>query len=76
VLVLSELAGPGLEQVLDPELTPELAVRMTEECRRLYSCLGDDTPRAVGRWKGTPTPRSLQSSDVVPQTVERKLRTI
>ena len=45
VLVLSELVGPGLEQVLDPELAPELAVQMAEECRRLYGRLGDDTLR-------------------------------
>ena len=51
VLVLSELVGPGLEEVLDPELTPELAVQMAEECRRLYGRLGDDTLCAVARWK-------------------------
>ena len=45
VLVLSELEGPGFEEVFDTELTPELAVQMAEECRRLYSCLGDDTLR-------------------------------
>jgi len=78
VLVLSELAGPGLEEVLDPELTPELAVQMAEECRRLYSCLGDDTLRAVARWKmeGHTNAEIAAKLECVPQTVERKLRTI
>ena len=78
VLVLSELAGPGLEQVLDPEPTPELAAQMAEECRRLYGCLGDDTLRAVARWKmeGHTNAEIAAKLGCVPQTVERKLRTI
>jgi len=78
VLVLSELAGPGLEEVFDTELTPELAVQMAEECRRLYSCLGDDTLRAVARWKmeGHTNAEIAAKLECVPQTVERKLRTI
>jgi DNA-directed RNA polymerase specialized sigma24 family protein len=78
VLVLSELVGPGLEQVLDPELTPELAAQMAEECRRLYRCLGDDTLRAVARWKmeGHSNAEIAAKLGCVPQTVERKLRAI
>ncbi len=78
VLVLSDLAGPGLKQVLDPEPTPELAVQMTEECRRLYSCLGDDMLRAVARWKmeGHTNAEIAAKLGRVPQTVERKLRAI
>ncbi len=78
VLVLSELAGPGFEEVLDPELTPELAVQMAEECRRLYGRLGDDTLRAVARWKmeGYTNAEIAAKLGCVPQTVERKLRTI
>jgi len=70
--------GPGLEQVLDPELTPELAVQMAEECRRLYNCLGDDTLRAVARWKmeGHTNAEIAAKLGCVPQTVERKLRMI
>jgi len=78
VLVLSELAGPGLEEVLDPEPTPELAAQMAEECRRLYACLGDDTLRAVARWKmeGHTNAEIAAKLGCVPQTVERKLRAI
>ena len=78
VLVLSDLPGPGLEQVLDPEPTPELAAQMAEECRRLYSCLGDDTLRAVARWKmeGHTNAEIAAKLGCVPHTVERKLRTI
>jgi len=78
VLVLSDLAGPGLEQVLDPEPTPELAAQMAEECRRLYGCLGDDTLRTVARWKmeGHTNAEIAAKLGCVPQTVERKLRAI
>jgi DNA-directed RNA polymerase specialized sigma24 family protein len=78
VLVLSELAGPGLEEVFDTELTPELAAQVADECRRLYSCLGNDTLRAVARWKmeGHTNAEIAAKLGCVPQTVERKLRTI
>ena len=78
VLVLSELEGPGFEEVFDTELTPELAVQMAEECRRLYGRLGDDTLRAVARWKmeGHTNSEIAAKLGCVPQTVERKLRTI
>ena len=49
-----------------------------EECRRLYGRLGDDTLCAVARWKmeGHTNAEIAVKLGCVPQTVERKLRTI
>jgi len=66
VLVLSDLAGPGLEQVLDPEPTPELAARwpMNAGGSMAAWAMTRCAQWRGGRWKGTPTPRSLRSSGV------------
>ncbi len=78
VVVLSDLAGPGLEQILDHGPTPAFAAQMAEECRRLYARLGDDTLQAVARWKmeGHSNAEIAAKLGCVPQTVRRKLRAI
>ena len=78
VLVLSELAELSPEEILAVEPTPEFAAQVADECRRLYGCLGDDTLRAVARWKmeGYTNAEIAAKLGCVPQTVERKLRAI
>lgn len=78
VLVLSELAELNSGGILAQEPTPELAAQIAEECRRLYSRLGDDTLRAVAQWKmeGHTNDEIAAKLGCVPQTVERKLRAI
>ena len=70
--------GPGFDRVVGSEPTPEFAVQMAEECRRLLDRLGDDDLRAVALWRMED--RTVEEIATllgcVPRTVERKLRMI
>jgi DNA-directed RNA polymerase specialized sigma24 family protein len=75
---LEDLASWELDAVLGSEPTPELAAQMADECQRLLDRLGDETLRAVARWKmeGGTNREIAARLGCVEQTVERKLRSI
>jgi DNA-directed RNA polymerase specialized sigma24 family protein len=75
---LEELAAFDLDEVLGREPTPELAAEMAEEYRRLLAGLGDETLRAVARWKmeGWSNREIAARLGCVEKSVERKLRSI
>ena len=60
------------------ELEPQLALLVTDECRRLLDVLGDDTLRAVALWKmeGFTNAEIATKIGRVEGTVERKLALI
>jgi DNA-directed RNA polymerase specialized sigma24 family protein len=78
VASLEDLAGLDLDAALGPEPTPELAAQMAEECQRRLDGLGDETLRAVARWKmeGWTNREIAAGLGCVEPTVERKLRSI
>jgi DNA-directed RNA polymerase specialized sigma24 family protein len=78
VASLEDLAPWDLDVVLGPEPTPELAAQMAEEYRRLLDRLGDESLRAVSRWKmeGWTNREIAARLGCVDHTVERKLRSI
>jgi hypothetical protein len=41
----------ALAAFIDPEPTPDFAVQIVDECRRLLASLGDETLRRVAVWK-------------------------
>ncbi len=71
-------AAAELEQVVGREPTPEFALQVAEECRRLLDLLGDEGLRAVALWRleGYTVEEIAARLDCVPRTVERKLRAI
>ena len=78
VLVLSDLAELSPEGIIGAEPTPEFAAQLVEECARLFSRLGNDSLRAVARWKleGYTNREIAAKLGCVTQTAERKLRAI
>jgi DNA-directed RNA polymerase specialized sigma24 family protein len=78
VASLETLMDLDLEAVLGPEPTPDLAVQMTDEYQRLLDRLGDESLRAVARWKmeGCTNREIAARLGCVEHTVERKLRSI
>jgi DNA-directed RNA polymerase specialized sigma24 family protein len=70
--------GPGLEELLDREPSPEFAAEVAEECRRLLSLLADPELGAVAVWRmeGYTTEEIAAKLGKAPQTVKRKLRLI
>jgi DNA-directed RNA polymerase specialized sigma24 family protein len=72
------LAGWELDAIPCPEPTPELAAQMADEYQRLLDRLGDETLRAVARWKmeGWTNRQIAARLGCVEDTVERKLRSI
>jgi DNA-directed RNA polymerase specialized sigma24 family protein len=78
VASLEDLAAWDLEAVLGTEPEPELAAQMADECRRLLEGLGDETLRAVARWRmeGWTNREIATRLGCVEHTVERKLRSI
>jgi DNA-directed RNA polymerase specialized sigma24 family protein len=78
VTALTDLADWDPETILGPEPTPELAVQLAEESRRLLDCLGDETLRVVAQWKleGWTNREIAARLGCVVHTVERKLRSI
>jgi DNA-directed RNA polymerase specialized sigma24 family protein len=75
---LQDLATWGLDAGLGPEPSPELAAQMADEYQRLLDRLGDETLRAVARWKMEGwTNRAIAAQlGCIENTVERKLRSI
>jgi DNA-directed RNA polymerase specialized sigma24 family protein len=75
---LDALAGWELDAIPCPEPTPELAAQMADEYQRLLDRLGDETLRAVARWKmeGWTNRQIAARLGCVEDTVERKLRSI
>jgi hypothetical protein len=51
------------EQVISREPSPELAVQVSDEVRRLLEALPNDGYRTIAQknWRVTPTPKSLRS---------------
>jgi DNA-directed RNA polymerase specialized sigma24 family protein len=78
VATLADLADWNLEAILGPEPTPELAVQLAEEYDLLLDRLGDESLRAVARWKmeGFSNREIAVQLGCVEHTVERKLRSI
>ena len=78
VAALEALAGWELDTIPGPEPTPELAAQMADEYQRLLDRLGDETLRAVARWKmeGWTNRQIAARLGCVEETVERKLRSI
>jgi DNA-directed RNA polymerase specialized sigma24 family protein len=78
VRYLSDLEGVDLERAVGAEPTPQLAVQVADECRRLLDILGDETLRRIALWKmeGYTNREVADKLGVVEQTVERKLRRI
>ena len=75
---LEDLAAWDLDAVLGPAPTPELAAQMAEECQRLLDSLGDESLRAVARWRmeGWSNREIAERLGCIEHTVERKLRSI
>jgi DNA-directed RNA polymerase specialized sigma24 family protein len=78
VASLDDLMDLDLEAALGPEPTPDLAAQMTDEYQRLLDRLGDESLRAVARWKmeGWTNREIAAQLGCVENTVERKLRSI
>jgi DNA-directed RNA polymerase specialized sigma24 family protein len=79
--VVPQGGGAGemlLEEFLSREPSPEFAVQVAEECRRLLALLGDPELEAVALWKmeGYTTEEVAAKLDKSPHTVKRKLRLI
>lgn len=68
----------GVAEIVGREPTPEFAVQVAEECRRLLDGLGDAELRSIALWKmeGFTTEEIAAQLGCVPRTVERKLRVI
>jgi DNA-directed RNA polymerase specialized sigma24 family protein len=68
----------GIDQVVGSEPTPEFALRVADECRRLLQKLGDDTlcAVAVAKMEGYSNDEIAQRLGVQTRTIERKLRLI
>jgi DNA-directed RNA polymerase specialized sigma24 family protein len=68
----------ALEQFVGREPTPESAVMVADECRRLLGQLKSDEMRAIAVWKmeGYTNDEIAAKLDCAPSTVERKLQRI
>lgn len=68
----------GLDEITDPEPTPEMAAMFTEECRRLFHALDDPELGVVAllKMEGFTNEEIARSLDRVPRSIERKLQTI
>ena len=68
----------ALSEVIGREPTPEFALQVAEECRRLLDILNDDGLRTVALWKmeGYTVEEIADRLGCVPRTIERKLRVI
>ncbi len=67
-----------LEEFLSREPSPEFALQVAEECRRLLALLGDPELEAIALWKmeGYTTEEVAAKLDKSPYSVKRKLRLI
>jgi DNA-directed RNA polymerase specialized sigma24 family protein len=70
--------GPGLEQVLSREPTPEFAAQVAEECQRLLAQLGDPELKAVAlaKMEGYTVEEIAEQLGYAPRSIKRKLHLI
>jgi hypothetical protein len=70
--------GAVFDEIVGREPSPEFAVAVAEECRRLFDLLGDDELRSIARWKmeGHTNAEVAVRLGCLERTVERKLRVI
>jgi DNA-directed RNA polymerase specialized sigma24 family protein len=78
---MREAAGAddvALHEVIGREPTPEFALQVAEEFRRLLDLLDDEGLRTVALWKmeGYTVEEMAGRLGCVPRTIERKLRVI
>jgi DNA-directed RNA polymerase specialized sigma24 family protein len=71
-------AGYDLEGLVAPDLSPDFAAQMVEQCRLLLDGLGDPQLRQIAEWKmeGYTSSEIASRSGCTERTVERKLRVI
>jgi DNA-directed RNA polymerase specialized sigma24 family protein len=76
--VRADVDQAGLDQILSREPSPEFALQVTEEYKRLLDSLGDDTLRsvAVQKMEGYNNNEIAAQLGCAPRTVARKLRRI
>jgi DNA-directed RNA polymerase specialized sigma24 family protein len=62
----------------DDEPTPEIAAELSEECKRLFNLLPDDSLRKIAELKlqGSTTHEIAAQLGLSPRTLERRLQTI
>jgi DNA-directed RNA polymerase specialized sigma24 family protein len=74
----SDASVPGIQRVVDPEPTPELAAQLAEEHQRLLDLLGDETLRQIAIWKmeGYTDKEVAAKLNCGLRNVERKLQRI
>lgn len=68
----------GIDAIVGSEPTPEFAGEVTEECRRLFDLLNDETLRTVAQYKmeGCTNDEIAAKLGVKTRTIERKLALI
>jgi DNA-directed RNA polymerase specialized sigma24 family protein len=71
-------AGYDLEGLVAPDLSPDFAAQMVEQCRLLLDGLGDPQLRQIAQWKmeGYTSGEIANRTGCTERTVERKLRVI
>jgi DNA-directed RNA polymerase specialized sigma24 family protein len=71
-------ARGGLDELMGNGPTPEFAVQVVEEYRRLLECLGDEELRSIALWKleGYTNDEIASKLGCVRLTVQRRLRLI
>jgi ECF sigma factor len=74
----SSAEGSPLEQLEDPEPTPEFGAQLAAACQRLFACLPDDELRwvALGKLEGYTVEEIAAKLGCVPRTADRRLRLI
>ena len=74
----SSAVTSGLDQIVGHDPSPEFAAILSEECRRLFDQLGDESLRQLARWKmeGYTNAEIASKLGTVTRTIERKLRLI
>lgn len=67
-----------LEDLIAPDLSPDFAAQMVEQCRLLLDGLGDPQLRQIAQWKmeGYTSAEIANRTGCTERTVERKLRVI
>jgi DNA-directed RNA polymerase specialized sigma24 family protein len=71
-------AALNVADFISQEPTPEMALQMADECRRLLDKLGNPELRSIALWKmeGYSNDEIAGKLNCVPRTVERRLRLI
>ena len=73
-----EAEGPGLEEHIEDDLTPQYLAEMNEECQHLLELLPEPAMREIARKKleGYTNAEIAEKLDVTERTVERKLNRV